>query len=300
MLGARLTGLSADRLIFTSGGTEANNLALRGSTTAPGQLIVSAIEHPSVLQTADFLAHTEPIASGSRWIPRAGLRQPPWRKGSIRVRLVSVMLANHETGVLQPVEEMAAACREKAVLFHTDAVQAVGKIPLDFRRLDVDMLSFSAHKFHGPVGVGGLLLRHGLLPEPILHGGFQQRGIRPGTEPVALILGMRRALELWHRSASECARRLQRQRNRFEALLLQGLPGMAINGGEAARVPHTTNISFAGADRQALLMALDLAGIACSTGSACASGSSEPSPVLRAMGVSDDGSAAPCDSVSAD
>ena len=198
------------------------------------------------------------------------------------------MLANHETGVLQPVEEMAAACREKAVLFHTDAVQAVGKIPLDFRRLDVDMLSFSAHKFHGPVGVGGLLLRHGLLPEPILHGGFQQRGIRPGTEPVALILGMRRALELWHRSASECARRLQRQRNRFEALLLQGLPGMAINGGEAARVPHTTNISFAGADRQALLMALDLAGIACSTGSACASGSSEPSPVLRAMGFSDD------------
>ena len=182
ILGARLTGLRADRLIFTSGGTEANNLALRGSTTAPGQLIVSAIEHPSVLQPAEFLAQhgTECIrlpvdCQGRTSADALAERLNP------RVRLVSVMLANHETGVLQPVEQMAAVCREKAVLLHTDAVQAVGKIPLDFRRLDVDMLSFSANKFHGPVEVGGLLLRHGIRRNPYSTEGSNSVGY--GLEP---------------------------------------------------------------------------------------------------------------------
>lgn len=289
ILGAQLSGPQADRLIFTSGGTEANNFALQGASGRAGPLVVSGIEHPSVLQTADYLAQAGlacvrlPVDPDGRTLVdalRERLRTP--------VRLVSVMLANHETGVLQPVQELAAICRERAVWMHTDAVQAVGKIPLSFRQLGVDMLSFSAHKFHGPVGIGGLLVRHGVAPEPLLRGGFQQRGMRAGTEPVALIVGVQRALELWHRDARELSRRLARRRNRFEALLVEQLPDVAINGGHATRVPHTTNIAFGGADRQALLMALDLAGIACSTGSACASGSSEPSPVLRAMGVSEE------------
>ena len=173
------------------------------------------------------------------------------------------------------------------MLCHTDAVQAVGKLPVDFDELGVDALSLTAHKFHGPRGIGALLLRGGVRLAPILFGGFQQQALRPGTESVALAVGMRRALELWHAEAEERAQRMRGCRDGLERLLLAGCPELVINGIGAERVPHCSNVSFPGCDRQALLIALDQAGICCSTGSACASGSSEPSPVLLAMGCSE-------------
>jgi cysteine desulfurase len=190
--------------------------------------------------------------------------------------------------VLQPIGELAAICREQRIPMHTDAVQAVGKIPVDFSELNVDAMSFSAHKLHGPVGIGGLILRHQLSVSPILHGGFQQAGLRPGTEPVALVVGLSRAMELAIQSIAEEQTRVGRRRDRLAQLLCEGFPDAVINGLPAARLPQTLNIAFPGVNRQALVMALDMAGVACSTGSACASGSSEPSPVLQAMSVPND------------
>ena len=295
ILGADTAGTSAAEVIFTSGGTESNNLALRGlvggPTTlgdTPTRVIISSIEHPSVIGAAHKLR-----ADGY------DVRQLPVdAHGVVKVsalrdlltdatRLVSVMLANNETGVIQPVAEVAAICRERRVLCHTDAVQMVGKSAVCFDELGVDALSLTAHKFHGPRGIGAILVRGDVDLEPILYGGFQQQSMRPGTECVALAVGFQRALELWHVEAFERARHLRECRDRLEQLLLAGCSDLVINGNSAERLPHCTNISFPGSDRQALLIALDRAGVCCSTGSACASGSSEPSPVLIAMGCSE-------------
>ncbi len=288
LLGAHTRGMDADRVIFTSGGTEANNLALLGLVTnPPGNFITSAIEHPSVLAAAEEL-----VRRGFQW------RSLPVDKDGValrdrlpellddQTRLVSVMLGNNETGVLQPVGELAALCAERGIPFHTDAVQAVGKIPVRFRDLAVTALSCTAHKLHGPRGMGALVLRRGSLPAPILHGGFQQDGLRPGTEDVALAVGFRVALEVSQQDPTR-ATRLAELRDAFERALLAGCPEAVVLGHSADRLPHTSNIAFPGLDRQALLIALDLAGVACSTGSACASGSSQPSPVLLAMGCSE-------------
>jgi cysteine desulfurase len=202
-----------------------------------------------------------------------------------RTRVVSVMLGNHETGVLQPVKEIADIVRGRGVPVHSDGVQAVGKIQVDFRALGIDALSASAHKLHGPVGIGALLLRHDVTPAPLLAGGFQQQGIRPGTESVALALGFLKALELWVAQAAESERQMRSLRDALEDGLRAEIPSLVINGSDADRLPHTSNISLPGFNRQAIVLALDMAGIACSTGSACASGSSEPSPVLIAMGL---------------
>ncbi len=288
LLGGETTGLKPDRLILTSGGTESNNLALRGLAAGmrDANIVISPIEHPSIAETAQQLA-------------RAGVevrRLPVDGNGVVqadtlgefldeRTRLVSVMLANHETGVLQPVEEIARVARERGILVHCDGVQAVGKVHVDFRALGVDALSVAAHKLHGPVGIGGLLLRHDVTLEPILAGGFQQQGFRPGTESVALALGFLKAIELWAEEAVECEGRMQSLRNQLEDRLRAEIPSVVINGSEANRLPHTSSISFPGLNRQAIVLALDMAGVACSTGSACASGSSEPSPVLIAMGL---------------
>ena len=197
------------------------------------------------------------------------------------------MLANNETGVLQPIGELAKLCAEREIPLHTDAVQVAGKLPLHFRDLGASAMTITAHKFHGPRGIGALIVRHGVKLNPLLHGGFQQAGFRPGTEDVALAIGMFTALQLWQREAAERAARMAQLRDRLEAQLLVGDANVVINGAAATRLPHTTNIAFVGLNRQALLMALDLAGVACSTGSACASGSSEPSPVLLAMGCAE-------------
>jgi cysteine desulfurase len=194
------------------------------------------------------------------------------------------MLGQNETGVLQPVAELAAIAAKQGVPLHTDAAQVVGKLPVDFRALGVATMTVAAHKFHGPVGIGALVIRHDIQLQPQLFGGFQQAGLRPGTESVALAVGMCRALELWHAEHHERVTRMRELRDRFERAILVGWPAAIVIGAHADRLPHTSNIAFVGLDRQALFMALDQSGVACSTGSACASGSSETSPVLLAMG----------------
>lgn len=290
LLGADLTGSKPDRLLFTSGGTEANNLALFGLAGGqPGHGIISAIEHPSVAGPAAALVQRgwriTRLAVSSDGVAdlgacRAALDDPP--------RFASVMLGNNETGVLQPVGAVAAACHAAGVPLHTDAVQVCGKLPVDFRALGVAAMTVSAHKFHGPRGVGALLLRHGVAIEPQLHGGFQQEGLRPGTEPVGLAIGMHAALAVWKRDQQARESHIAGMRNKFEHLLFEGFPNLVVHGRQSARLPHTSCVGFPGLDRQALLMALDLAGVACSTGSACASGSTDPSPVLVAMGCSEE------------
>jgi cysteine desulfurase len=282
-------------------------MALLGlAGTAPGRLTISAIEHPSVVGPAEYLASRgwvverlgvdgDGVAIVDELVGRLSERCPPAEPGAKSdlsrapvQKLAAVMLGNNETGVLQPVAELAGVCRVNGVLLHTDAVQVVGKLPVSFQRLSTATLSFSAHKFHGPRGIGGLLIRGDVELSPLLFGGFQQGGMRPGTEPVALIAGMHKALEIWRRDFDERVRRVTALRDRFESALQSQLPGAEINGAGVPRLPHTSNVSFRGLDRRALAMALDLEGVACSTGSACASGSSEPSPVLLAMGLPSD------------
>jgi cysteine desulfurase len=202
---------------------------------------------------------------------------------SPNTRLVSIMLANNETGVLQPVETLARLCQERRIAFHTDAVQAVGKIPVRFGQLAVTALTLTGHKFHGPRGIGALVLRHAAAVHPILFGGYQQMGLRPGTEPIELAVGLHRALQIYHRDAPTRGVRMAALRDRFEQLLRDADIGVVVNALGAPRLPHTSNVAVPGVDFQALHMALDLAGVACSVGSACASGSAAPSAVLVAM-----------------
>jgi len=195
------------------------------------------------------------------------------------------MLANNETGAIQPVERVAELCRQANVLVHTDAVQAIGKIPVDFGQLNVDALTFTAHKFAGPRGIGGLLLRHGVTPDPMFFGGFQQTAIRPGTEDICLVIGLSAAMDKFVVNVDRYQKRLAGLRNDLQSQLEAALPEVRINSGEVSRTPQTLNLGFVGINRQSFLMSADLAGLAISTGSACASGSSDPSPVLIAMGL---------------
>jgi cysteine desulfurase len=298
LLGAKTGGMDADRVIFTSGGTEANNQAVRGllpmslAGTKPGPgmgLFSSAIEHPSVASLSEFKRLP---------VDPAGVAIIP---ADFDAKLVSLMLASNETGVIQPVAELARVCRERGITVHTDAVQAIGKIPVHFRNLGVDALTLAPHKFHGPLGIGALVIKHGVKIQPQLYGGFQQEGLRPGTENVALAVGFHKALEVAVRELPERAARMENLRNQLERALLESFPvsqEMVVIGAttlspalsqreteKPPRLPNTSCIAFPGLDRQALVMALDLAGVACSTGSACASGSSEPSPTLVAMGL---------------
>jgi len=286
LLGAKCDSMDADQVIFTSGGTEANHLALLGlAGRAPGHLLISSVEHPSVVGAASILAEAgwqiekiPALACGVTDIERLPEMLRP------ETRLVSLVLGNNETGVLQPVTRAAKICAERGVPLHTDAVQVAGKSPIDFRALGVAAMTVSAHKFHGPVGIAALIVRKEQTLTPMLRGGFQQAGLRPGTEPVALAVGMEAAIVHWSERRAEIYTQLSALRDAFEQELLAGWPGLKINGAEAPRLPHTSNVAFVGFARQALMMALDLAGVACSTGSACASGSAEPSPTLMAMG----------------
>jgi cysteine desulfurase len=285
-LGGNTKNAASDRFIFTSGGTEANNLALRGlAGKIPGRVIVSAVEHPSVSESADFLA-TQGFEIVRLAVDRQGVVDPRELEPLIndQTRVVSVMLGNNETGAIQPVAQMAAICAARNIPLHTDAVQAVGKVPVNFRELGVAALSFTAHKLHGPRGIGGLLLGTGWELQPIVFGGAQQLGSRPGTESVLLAVGLQTALDEALVDLAERGERLQRLRNLLQTTLQSNLSECVVHSDQADRLPHTLNVSFPGLDRQALLMALDQRGIACSTGSACASGSQEPSPVLLAMG----------------
>ncbi len=198
---------------------------------------------------------------------------------------MSLMIANNETGVLQPILPAAALCRSAGIPIHADGVQALGKGPLSFKALGVDALTLSAHKIHGPVGIGALILRHPFKLTPQMWGGFQQFGMRPGSEPVALAVGFAEAVQQAFASRAQRVASMETHRDRFESALQSQLPWIHILGKEVARLPNTSSVVFPGCDRQSLQMAFDLRGLACSTGSACASGSSQPSHVLQAMGL---------------
>jgi cysteine desulfurase len=295
LLGAKTTGTDSDRVIFTSGGTEANNLAIRGLiATDPveslvpmrAHLVISPLEHPSVYGLADKLvrygAHVERIRVNCDGVIQAADLAALLRP---ETRLVAALLGQNETGVLQPGAELAAICNQQAIPLHTDAAQVVGKLPVNFRALGAATMTVAAHKFHGPLGIGALVVRHGTELRPQLIGGFQQAATRPGTESVALAVGMCRALEIWHDERDARATQFRELRDCFERQILARWPAAVVIGNRAERLPNTSNIAFVGLDRQQLFIALDQAGIACSTGSACASGSSEPSPALLAMGL---------------
>ena len=287
---ARLIGAEPGDLVFTGSGTEADNLALRGVADAQApsrtRLIVTSVEHEAVINTARAL--------GRRGTPVTIL--PVDADGVVRpsafeealgddVALVSVMLANNETGAIQPVGRLASLARARRVVFHTDAVQAVGKIPVDVLALGVDLLSLSAHKFGGPKGAGALWIRRGTPLSGVMTGGRQERNRRAGTENVPAIVGLGIAARLSRTRLVEESARQAGLRDRLETGILERVRGTAVNGAGASRVPNTTNVAFERVDAESLLMALDLEGIAVSTGAACSSGTLEPSHVLRAMGL---------------
>lgn len=283
---AHCLGADPEEVIFTSGATEANNLAIFGLARGSGTVLCSRIEHPSVREAV--------IALTQRGF---SLREIPVRSDGIvegpafdklcesDVRLACLMLVNNETGAIQPVERLASICRERRIPLHCDAVQAVGKIPVHFHRLGVTTLSFSGHKLHGPKGIGGLLVRRGVVLQPLLYGGHQERERRPGTEAVPLIVGLSKAIELAHRDMQRRHEHVGQLRRMFLEGLREHCAPIYLNGPEQDVVPHIVHVSFPGCRADVLLMRLDLAGIACSTGSACSSGSLLPSPVLEAMGL---------------
>jgi cysteine desulfurase len=288
---ARVIGAEPGDVVFTSGGTEADNLAIRGvmeaaASTPRTRLIVSAIEHEAVLNTAKALGRRGcpvtvlPVDANGMVAPDVLARE----LGS-DVALVSVMLANNETGVMQPVAELARLAHAQGALFHTDAVQAAAKIPIDVGALGVDLLSIAAHKFRGPKGVGALWIRRGTKLASPVTGGRQERSRRAGTENVPAIVGFGVAARLGLANLAPDAQRLAALCQQLESGILGSVPGTAVNGSGAPRVPNTTNISFERVEAESLLIALDLEGVAVSTGSACSSGTLEPSHVLRAMGL---------------
>jgi cysteine desulfurase len=283
-----LVGAAPGDVVITGSGTEADNLALRGvagRTSEPRRKIVcTTIEHHAVVRTLEALGQEGWPVDTVR-VTEAGVVDLDDLRARVddRTALVSIMLANNETGVVQPVAEAARLAHERGALVHCDAVQAAGKIPVDVTALGVDLLSVSAHKFYGPKGVGALYVRRGTPMHPLLRGGGQERNRRAGTENVAGASGMGRAAAVALLSLDSESRRLAELRDGLERALL-ALPGARRNG-EGPRVPNTANVSFEGAEAEGLVMALDLEGIAVSTGAACAAGGTQPSHVLAAMGL---------------
>ena len=287
---ARLLGARREEIVLTAGGTEANNLAIYGAAallpSSSGRVVTSAIEHPSVL---------EPV----RDLERRGVevvRVAPTRAGVIETGplleaatpgtgLVSLMLANNEVGTLQPIDTLGSELERRGILFHCDAAQAAGKVPIDVRALGVDLLSVAGHKFGAPQGTGALFVRGGVALRPHLRGGGQELNRRPGTESVAALAGLGAAADAAVRALPEESLRVRVLRDRLEHEILARVPASRVNGAEALRVPNTSSLAFAGLTGEVLVMALDLEGIAVSSGSACSAGTVRRSHVLDAMGL---------------
>jgi cysteine desulfurase len=296
---AALLGARPQEIVFTSGGTESDNHAIFGvvgqaflpvsssrNANSPPHIITTAIEHEAVLNACQALE-------------KEGVRVtylPTNREGQINLEdlsrairpetvLITIMHANNELGTLQPLEEIGRIAREADVYFHTDAVQSAGKIPIDVNTLQVDLLSLSGHKLYAPKGIGALYIRGGTRLRQLLYGGHHQRGFRPGTENVAGIVGLGKAADIARKSLAEDARRVSALRDKLQQGVLQRVAQSRVNGGAAPRTPNTTNLVFPGVEGEALLIALDLKGLACSTGAACSSGAVEPSHVLTAIGL---------------
>ena len=287
---ATLIGADPSEVVFTSGGTEADNLAIRGAAEAAEvagrrHLVASAIEHEAVLNTLKALARR---GWKTTLVPvdQSGIVDPQRVREALAddTALVSVMHANNEIGTIQPIAEIAAAAHERGALMHTDAVQSGGKIPIDVKALGIDLLALSAHKLNGPKGAGALWIKRGTRMMPILTGGKHERSRRAGTENVPAIAGFGTAARLAASKMTAEGPRVAALRDRLEAGILGSVSGTAVNGAVERRVPNTSNISFDRVEAESLLIALDLEGIAVSTGSACSSGTLEPSHVLRAMG----------------
>ena len=287
---AALIGARPDEVIFTGGGTESDNLAVVGAARAYEKkgrhLITSAVEHQAVLNTCGQL-EKEGFEVTRLPVDADGLVDPEELRRSLRpdTSLVSVMLANNEVGVIEPVAELARIAREAGALFHTDAVQAMGKIPVDVEDLGVDLLTMSGHKFHGPKGVGALYRRKGTRLLPIMRGGHHERSMRPGTENVPGIVGLAAALEFAAAEQPGEHERLRGLRDRLQAGIIERIPDVQVNGHSDRRLPHLLNVSVLGIEGESMLLTLDVHGIAVSTGSACTSGTLEPSHVLTAMGI---------------
>jgi cysteine desulfurase len=292
---AALINADPSEIVFTSGGTESDNFAIRGVAaihdaleppTGRRHLIASAIEHEAVLNTLRALARRG-------WkttllpVDASGIVAPDRLREVITsdTAIVSVMHANNEIGTIQPIAALAAIAHEHGALMHTDAVQSAGKIAVDVRALGVDLLSLSAHKFNGPKGAGAIWIKRGTRLQPTMTGGKHERNRRAGTENVPAIAGLGVAARLAMGKLSSEGARVSALRDRLEAGILRGVPGTAVNGAPESRVPNTTNISFDHVEAESLLIALDLEGVAVSTGSACSSGTLEPSHVLKAMGL---------------
>src|SRR5437868_3928376 len=284
---AKLLGCRAAEVVFTSGGTEADNLAIFGLLRARDHVVTSQIEHHAVLNACKRLEQRGFEVTYLR-VDDRGLVDPDELKRAIRpnTKLISIMMANNETGVLQPVEEIGRIASEADIYFHTDAVQAAGKVPIDVKQIGCDLLSISGHKFHGPQGTGAMYVRRGTLIEPLFFGGNHERQRRAGTENLPGIIGLGCAAEIALRGFGDgSVDRIARLRDHLESALLDEIDAAAVNSGQTPRVPNTSNIYFDHIEGEAMVIALDLKGLAVSTGAACSSGAIEPSHVLTAMGL---------------
>jgi len=287
---AALLACRASEIIFTSGGTEANNLAVAGLTRSGDHVITSSVEHHAVLHAAKHLGK-----NGCELtivpVDGRGIIDPEDLKRALRAntKLISIMMANNETGILQPVEEIGAIAAEAGVSFHTDAVQAAAKVLIEVRKIGCHALSISGHKIHAPQGVGALYVKKGIDVQPLFHGGRHERSRRAGTENVPGIVGLGKAAELATMALDRGDdKKMAAMRDRLEQGILAQVEDAVVNGHGAPRVPNTTNIRFDGIEGEALVIALDLKGLAVSTGAACSSGAIEPSHVLLAMGLNKD------------
>ena len=286
---ARLLNARPSEVIFSSGGTESDNASIFGivqaARVATPHIITSGIEHHAVLNTAQAL-EKRGVSVTYVGVGASGVVDPEDVKRAIRPEtvLISIMYANNEIGTIQPLDEIGGIAREHDIYFHTDAVQSVGKIPVDVEKLGVDLLSLSAHKFNGPKGVGATYIRKGTILKPLLYGGHHERDRRPGTENVPGIVGLGMAAELALAHLEETVQRVAGLRDRLERGILERVPRVSVNGGPGRRLPTTSNLCFDYVEGEGFVIAMDLRGIACSTGAACSSGSVEPSHVLAAIG----------------
>lgn len=287
---ATLLNARPQEVVFTSGGTESDNQAIFGiaSGVSPApHIITSTIEHEAVLNTCQAL-EKQGVAITYLPVDEQGLVHLAELRRALRREtvLISLMHANNELGTVQPLEEIGRIAAEADIYFHSDAVQSAGKIPVDVQALQVDLLSVSGHKFYGPKGVGALYIKSRTPLRQFLYGGHHQRGFRPGTENVAGIVGLGKAAEIARVSLEQDAARISRLRDALQQGLLARIPDSHVNGAQAACTPNTCNMAFSGIEGEALVIALDLRGLACSTGAACSSGAVEPSHVLTAIGLS--------------
>lgn len=285
---AQAIGARPEEIVFTGGGTESDNLALRGVACAKGQghIITSSIEHHAVVRTCAAL-QGKGFAVTYLPVDDQGRIDPDDLKRSIRkdTILISIMLANNETGVIEPISKLSTIARNHGIPFHCDAVQAVGKIGVDVNNLGVDLLSLSAHKLYGPKGMGALFVKEGIRLAPVITGGHHERGLRAGTENIAGAVGFACALSIATGTMDTCHTTISSLRSKLESEVLQRIEHVTIHGSQAERLPHCSSLGFAFVEAESILLHLDLRGVAASSGSACTTGEAEPSHVLTAMGV---------------